>query len=224
MSDKFQDELREKVAGFTRRTLFAGEKIAEQALQFTEKEEWSRTDLWTIAAVLEALPEGQFHASLRPENIWLHRMQKPEYLDLVSRRIGNHLHIFGQALDIRYHYRSFGYRRTPTFFEDDTGQYLFLPNGGIYALVSTDDVITNPHYRQGDMPIRINLSEVLEVNGKIYRDLCSFVTGAVLIALPSGFSVPFEVATPFRYTRKRKCKHFAEFIFAKWRNLCAGFN
>lgn len=196
-------ELKESHANYIIRNSRTKKSIAKLALDLVEK--WEYTDYRSIVNILKSLPCGLDLDDLSPKNIWLHRNTKKIHLNLKALEIGNNPNSVATIANndsnsisvnpwIKNRYLSFDeLNLCSRRFSPNKPSYHFLPHGGLNVLLSTDKEPDNGY--SGDISIRINLHEVIKANGRVYRDIGAVDQTAVMIALPFGKKIPFEVVS-----------------------------
>ena len=136
-------------------------------------------------------------------DVWFHRNQSIKYTDLQKMKIGNNPNSRAAVLGNDYNQLGIDkFTGQPHLFPEELPRAcqkkfsrdsarLFLPKGGLNVLVSTEKHEHNRY--SGEISIRMNLFDVIKVGGSVYRDSGARVWNAVMIALPDGVEVPFEV-------------------------------
>ena len=174
-------------------------ETAESAVRLSEK--WNYLDYSSILSVLRALDIDDYDISA--SDVWFHRNQSIKHIDLQKMKIGNNPNC--KATIVGNDFNKLGihkFTRQTCLLPDELPRVcqkkfspdsarLFLPKGGLNVLVSTEKHSDNPY--PGDVSIRINLTDVIKANGSVYEDSGAYFYDAVVIAIPDGVEVPFEV-------------------------------
>ena len=197
----FEKQIKQVYIQFIASRHRVSKETAESAVRLSE--EWNYMDYKSILNILMALDIDDHDISA--SDVWFHRNQSIKYTDLQKMKIGNNP-IYDAAIEGN-DFNKLGIdkftgktRLLPDKlpvafacqekFSPDSAR-LFLPKGGLNVLVSTEKHTDNKY--RGGISIRINLSDVIKAKGSVYEDSGAQVMNAVMIAMPDGVEVPFEV-------------------------------
>ena len=197
----FEKQIKQTYIQFIASRHLANGEIAKSAVRLSEK--WNYLDYKSIFSILIALDVDDHDISA--SDVWFHRNQSMKHTDLQKMKIGNNPNC-DAAFIVGNDFNKLGIDKSTgktcllhdklslacqEKFSPDSAR-LFLPKGGLNVLVSTEKHIDYDY--RGDVSIRINLSEVIKANGLVYQDSGAAKNNAVMIAMPDGVEVPFEVA------------------------------
>lgn len=195
----FEKQIKQASVQFIASRHFFNAEIVKSAVRLSEK--WNYLDYKSIFNVLIALDVDDYDISA--SDVWFHRNQSIKHTDLQKMKIGNNPNSTAAILGNDYNQLGTDiFTGRPRLFPDDLccatleefsldSARLFLPKGGLNVLVSTEKHKHN-RYR-GEISVRINLSNLIKVGGSVYQDSGARVMNAVMISMPDGVEVPFEV-------------------------------
>ena len=197
----FEKQIKHAYIQFIASRHFAGKEAVKSAVRLSEK--WNYLDYMSIFNILMALDVDDHDISA--SDVWFHRNQPIKHTDLQKMKIGNNPNSTAYIVGNDYNQSGIDlFTGRPRLLRDELrcasaseeefstdSERIFLPKGGLNVSVSTEKHKHNEY--PGEISIRINLSHVIKANGRVYRDSGARVWNAVMIAMPDGVEVPFEV-------------------------------